>query len=76
MIFSVSGLEDALCAVRLTDESSIDGNIFGYSPMMPKNVQATIVSADESHAEKYARFLRKNFVPTRATTATKITMNK
>ena len=52
IIFSVSGLEDAFCAVILYVALKLDGNIFGYMPVIPKKVTPIIAAADENQALK------------------------
>ncbi len=50
MISSVPGVLAALCAVRLAAGAVRDGNILGKSPITPKKVTATMVTAEHAQA--------------------------
>ena len=52
MIFSVTGLDEALNAVKLKLGLALDGNRFGNNPTTPKNVHPMMVSAEANQALK------------------------
>ena len=73
MIFKVSGLEEALYAVRLYLGLRLEGNMFGKRPIMPKKVVPTMVIAEANQALKKVFFDMKNLMPKRAITVISIT---
>src|SRR5512139_2761335 len=50
MIFRVSGLDAALATVALAAASILEGRRFGYRPITPKRVAATMVRLDAHQA--------------------------
>ncbi len=50
IIFKVSGLPEALKAVKLYLGLIVEGNMFGKSPTTPKSAAVPIVTADANQA--------------------------
>ena len=76
IIFNVKGLEEALYAVRLYLGFRLEGNRFGKSPITPKNVVPTMVSAEANQALKNVFLTRKNLTLKSARTVISMTMKK
>jgi hypothetical protein len=76
IIFNVKGLEEALYALRLYLGFRLEGNRFGKSPITPKNVAPTIVSAEANQALKKVFLKRNNLMLKSARTVISMTIKK
>ena len=69
-------LQEALYAVRLYLGFRLEGNRFGKSPITPKNVVPTMVSAEANQALKNVFLTRKNLTLKNARTVISMTIKK